>query len=362
MTGLSNLEIMKIVNRYIGVFGGYLGDFSYRTHADFYHEYCDLDINPYDYEGTTRERFIQILKNSPPNVQATIVRGVLERFPLSAENAKPPTRTQELYNELVEIAERLDGLSSTSSPNPKVTSSVATRQSLKVFLCHASGDKPAVEKYYALLIGNGIDAWLDKKNLIPGQNWQIEIPKAVRNSDIVIVFLSSSSLTKEGFVQKEIRIALDTADEKPDGTIFIIPARLENCEVPERLAKFHWVDLFEQDGYERIFKALQIRANNLGIAINKITYEPLELRDKSEFRKLVRVSPDGKIFAISSPDGSIAFFDNETKQLLSRLRYHKEPIHDMAFSPDAKAFFSTDSQGTIKWDLGKGILNAKIVS
>ena len=51
--GLSLAEIMKIVNRYIGVTGGYLGDFSYRTHADFYPEYCDLEIDPHRYEGTT---------------------------------------------------------------------------------------------------------------------------------------------------------------------------------------------------------------------------------------------------------------------------------------------------------------------
>lgn len=151
-----------------------------------------------------------------------------------------------------------------------------TEKKLKVFLCHASGDKPVVEKYYDLLTNDGIDAWLDKKNLIPGQDWQLEIPKAVKNSHIVIVFLSSSSTTKEGYVQKEIRTALDTADEKPDGTIFIIPARLENCEVPERLKKFHWVDLFEKDGYECVLKALRMRSHSLGIVINSKDHEELE--------------------------------------------------------------------------------------
>jgi hypothetical protein len=127
MAGLSNLEISKIVNRYIGVFGGYLGDFSYRTHADFYPEYCDLDINPYSYEGTTRERFTQILKNSPPSIQAKIVRGVLERFPVNAEIAKPTTRTQELFDELLKIAERLEGVSPITPPDPKITSVIVER-------------------------------------------------------------------------------------------------------------------------------------------------------------------------------------------------------------------------------------------
>ena len=142
-----------------------------------------------------------------------------------------------------------------------------TKRPLRVFLCHASRDKPAVIKLYEYLVNNGIDAWLDKEKLIPGQDWQIEIPKAVKNSDVVIVCLSPYSVTKEGFVQKEIKIALDAADEKPDGTIFIVPARLENCEVPERIGRFHWVDLFLDDGYERLVKALQLRAENLGISI-----------------------------------------------------------------------------------------------
>ena len=140
-------------------------------------------------------------------------------------------------------------------------------ENLKVFLCHSSGDKPTVEKFYNTLIKNGVKPWLDKFDLIPGQEWRIEIPKAVKNSHVVIVFLSHNSINKEGYVQKEISIALDIAEEKPAGTIFIIPAKLESCEIPERLSKYHWVNLYESDGYERIIKALQIRAKSLDINI-----------------------------------------------------------------------------------------------
>jgi hypothetical protein len=51
-----------------------------------------LDINPYNYNGTTRERFIQILSESAPHVQATILDGILERFPAGSL----PIRTQQL--------------------------------------------------------------------------------------------------------------------------------------------------------------------------------------------------------------------------------------------------------------------------
>ena len=117
---------MKIVNQYIGVSGGYLGDFSYRTHADFYPEYCDLDIDPNKYEGTTRERFMIILERSPPEVQAKIVRGVLQRFPFEAKY-RPDTRTQGCYNDLANIARRLEGASPIATPEPKITTVVIER-------------------------------------------------------------------------------------------------------------------------------------------------------------------------------------------------------------------------------------------
>lgn len=144
---------------------------------------------------------------------------------------------------------------------------MVTKRPIHAFLCHSSGDKLAVKQLYDRLVKDGVDAWLDKEKLIPGQEWQVEIPKAVKNSDVVIVCLSSQSVTKEGFVQKEIKFALDIADEKPEGTIFIIPARLEDCDIPKRISRFHWVDLYSEDGYEHLMKALQLRANNLELSI-----------------------------------------------------------------------------------------------
>ena len=126
MAGLTSQEITRIVNRYVGVNGGYLGDFSYQSHSDFYSEYCDLDIDPYTYEGTTRVRFITILKSSAPDVQAKIVRGVLARFPVGA-SMKPSTRNQELYDELLAAAQRVEGQGSIATPNLQITSEVVLR-------------------------------------------------------------------------------------------------------------------------------------------------------------------------------------------------------------------------------------------
>jgi len=141
-------------------------------------------------------------------------------------------------------------------------------RSLSVFLCHSSGDKPAVRKlYHQLCKEKWIDPWLDEEKLDPGDKWNFEIRRAVRNADIVLVCISNSSINKEGFIQKEIRFALDVADEKPEDTIFIIPLKLEECSVPDRLSDWQWVNYYEQGAYERLMRSLRKRASTLDVNI-----------------------------------------------------------------------------------------------
>ncbi len=135
---------------------------------------------------------------------------------------------------------------------------------LKIFLCHSSGDKPEVEKLYNYFLQQGADPWLDSEKLLPGQDWNYEINKALDNSDVILLCLSKKSVDKEGYVQREIRIALDRALEMPDGRIFLIPGRLENCELPYRLKSYQWVDLFTESGMNKLIQALNLRSKQVG--------------------------------------------------------------------------------------------------
>jgi hypothetical protein len=133
------------------------------------------------------------------------------------------------------------------------------RGSLEVFLCHSSEDKVRVRQLYRRLTHDGINCWLDEECLLPGQDWEREIRKALRRATHVLVCISESSVGKSGYVQKELRAALDIADEQPDDSIFLIPVRLELCEIPERLRRLQWVDLFGEYGYERLVRSLRLR-------------------------------------------------------------------------------------------------------
>ena len=182
-------------------------------------------------------------------------------------------------------------LVSAGAVSPLPAASTGLPRQLRVFLCHASGDEPAVRDLYRRLRADGIAPWLDEEDLLPGSDRQLEKLKAVQSSDVVIICLSRRAITKAGAVQKEIRDALDVAgdvhkvwytldaagdvqeeimyalgaaDVRPGGAIFI-PLRLEECEVPKRLRRWQPVDLFEETGYERLLRALRARAESLGL-------------------------------------------------------------------------------------------------
>ncbi|MBE3037753.1 MAG: abortive infection family protein [Chloroflexi bacterium] len=139
-----------MVNRYIGVQGGYLGDFSYRTHAEFYLEFCDVDIDPNQYEGTTRQRFISILTNSEPDIQARILGGVLRKYPVGSSEL----RTQQRFDEIQAMIGRLEGAVAVTSPSPRITSDVVERAiSDAETLLRASGATSGVDRIHTALHG-----------------------------------------------------------------------------------------------------------------------------------------------------------------------------------------------------------------
>jgi len=57
---------------------------------------------------------------------------------------------------------------------------------------------------------------------------------------------------------------LDVAEEQPEGAIFLIPIRLEECDVPEKLQPLHWVNYKDEGSYERLIRALNSRFQSLG--------------------------------------------------------------------------------------------------
>jgi hypothetical protein len=101
------------------------------------------------------------------------------------------------------------------------------------------------------------EPWIDIYNIIPGQKWEEEIEKAIGSTDAILVCLSNASTSRAGYVHAEIRKALDIAARQPEGKLFIIPMRLEECGVPSRLQDIQYVDYFGPEGYNMLLTALR---------------------------------------------------------------------------------------------------------
>jgi hypothetical protein len=136
----------------------------------------------------------------------------------------------------------------------------------RIFLCHASEDKAQVREVYQRLRAiDGFEPWLDEEDILPGQEWAREIPRALQTSDFILIFLSRTSVAKRGYVQREMKQALDVWQEFPEGTIHTIPVRLDDCEIPDQFRRYHYANLFDPRGFDRLVQGLQLGLEQRGI-------------------------------------------------------------------------------------------------
>jgi hypothetical protein len=99
---------------------------------------------------------------------------------------------------------------------------------------------------------------MDKKHIDGGEKWEVAIRRAIRSSDFFVVCLSKNSVNRRGFMQKEIKIALDIWEEKLEDDIYMIPIKLEECIIAhEKLLELQWVELYKSDGFPRLIKAIK---------------------------------------------------------------------------------------------------------
>jgi hypothetical protein len=130
---------------------------------------------------------------------------------------------------------------------------------IQVFLAYAEEDRPTVRRLYAALQEAGFEPWMDQEKLLPGQNWPRAIERAIDLSRFFVGCFSQRSTVKRGHFQSELRYALDLAAHIPHDQIFVVPVRLNKCELPRKIAsKVQYVDLFPDwdDGVSTLVEAM----------------------------------------------------------------------------------------------------------
>lgn len=135
-----------------------------------------------------------------------------------------------------------------------------TDSPIRVFISYAREDYADARRLYEELKRAGVKPWLDTIDLLPGQQWEVEIKRAISECTYFIALLSWNSLSPRGYVRREMELALDILDDLSGHDVFVIPARINRC-IPsnKRLKRLHFVDLWPSfdEGLQKILKVVQ---------------------------------------------------------------------------------------------------------
>jgi hypothetical protein len=160
--------------------------------------------------------------------------------------------SQNLQNEALDIIQKANYKASHISFND--------HKRVSVFISYTRQDIESARRLYKSLADLGFTVWLDEKCLLPGVIWEEQIIQNIRKSRFFIALLSRHSISKKGYVQRELKLALDELDRYPSCDIYLIPARLEACEPNQhQMNALNWVDMFPDwdEGLEKIVKTLK---------------------------------------------------------------------------------------------------------
>lgn len=123
----------------------------------------------------------------------------------------------------------------------------------KVFISHASEDKPFVLKFATRLRENGVDAWVDRWEMLPGDSLVDKIfEEGIKNAQAVIIVLSKSSVGKR-WVKEELNAAFL---QRIQGKTKLIPVVIDNCEIPSPLQSTLWEKINNTDSFDTEFSRI----------------------------------------------------------------------------------------------------------
>ncbi len=132
-----------------------------------------------------------------------------------------------------------------------------------IFLSHNSADKPTIEELARRLVKEGLQPWLDKWNLIPGEPWQEGLEEALDTCQTVAVFLGSAGIGP--WENEEMRSALE--ERVHDKTRRVIPVLLPGAPeprdrpLPRFLRRMTWVDfrsgLDDEEAFQRLVAGIR---------------------------------------------------------------------------------------------------------
>jgi predicted ATPase len=126
----------------------------------------------------------------------------------------------------------------------------------EIYLSYAQPDEARAEAVYERLLEAGFRPWIYSRDIRPGEEWRQRSAEVIRRADFFLPLLSSYwAPTRHS--QKEADLALEVARTDRAGRIYLIPVLLEPCTVPEGLRDYRWVELFKEEGWAQLLRAVE---------------------------------------------------------------------------------------------------------
>ncbi len=120
-----------------------------------------------------------------------------------------------------------------------------------VFISYIRENDSAVARLCRELRRVGLEVWLDREQIKPGQRWKNAIRSAIRDGAFFVACFSKEYVERaRSYMNEELLVAIEELRQRPAERVWFIPVRLSACQVPNMeigggstLRDLQWVDL-----------------------------------------------------------------------------------------------------------------------
>jgi hypothetical protein len=141
------------------------------------------------------------------------------------------------------------------------------------FISYVHEDADRVRSIISALRAADVPVWTDKTKLSPGEDWQLTIRKAIQRNSLAFlaVFSTNSQARSKSYQHEELNLAVEQFRLHPPGRVWLIPVRLDDCQLPEyqlgagrTLASLQRADLFGDDANDEMIRLVTAVLRVLG--------------------------------------------------------------------------------------------------
>lgn len=230
----------------------------------------------------------------------------------------------------------------------------------RVFISYVREDKELIDKLAADLASNAVEAWIDRRQLLPGYRWQDAIRRAIGEGDFFIACFSSAyNARSKTYMNEELILAIEELRKRSSDRVWFIPIRLSPCQIPDRsigagetVNSLQSVDLFDnwEEGISRILKVVcQKNESDCRVVASRSTFEG----HSGSVNCVAAIGAHR--FLSGSSDHTIRLWESDSQQCLRTFFGHIRAVSDLAIIPHSCNFASASWDNTLRiWDYNSG--------